>query len=316
MRYQEADHLRCQQAIDHVFDLLQLDVPCSLHDLLAVLEGVRGRSVVLMSSDQLPGTASVVVLKHQDADVICWRAALSELERDSAICHALTHMLFYHSAVPARFCQPGQLSPSEEREADIGGAYLYTQLTLTSHLPSFGVTETTPRYIPLRHLNGTSAPPLLSDVQGMFKMIQHALGASFSFDHLVSLVEQRRKKRLVFETIPMPIGKTGDVISLRDVDLIRLRAGLNPVRSCATRLHECSHLLLGHLPIGDATTPTYAEFRNSQELQQSLSRDQGVTFSPVVEYAAETLATLLLSCVEQSGQERPGMPTFIEQFWR
>ena len=113
-----------------------------------------------------------------------------------------------------------------------------------------------------------------------------------------------RNKPVQLEELSLPIGVTGVCFAFRDMDVVIVCKGLDPLRSLATRLHECVHLVLGHvvrLPL------TYAEFLQSPDLKGAVYRDRTTAYDAPHEADAETLGTLLLACVERRAQERRGV---------
>src|SRR5689334_10906254 len=100
-------------------------------------------------------------------------------------------------------------------------------------------------------------PSVSQEVAQLYAAIIEELSESFSWHLLLAHVAYMRNKPIRIEELALPIGVTGACFAFRDRDVIIVRKGLDPLRSLATRLHECAHLALGHvvrLPL------TYAEF--------------------------------------------------------
>lgn len=156
-----------------------------------------------------------------------------------------------------------------------------------------------------------------ADVTHTFRLITKYLGDSFTLDEILQFVEQCRGKEVVLVEQAMPTGTTGFCFAFRDVDLIVIRQGLDPVRRVAASLHECSHFLLRHIPRVSAGpgTPSFGEFAQSNVQQHAVCRSQETAYDAPQEQAAETLATLLMECVEQKEREQQGMPPTVQEMW-
>ncbi len=140
------------------------------------------------------------------------------------------------------------------------------------------------------------------DVQHVLSIIVQHLGETFSFEQLAWFTTCCRGKPLKIEEQPMPVGITGCCFALRDADVVFVRIGLDPIRSLAVRLHECSHFLLRHVPrfsVG-TITPTYAEFHDHFDLRLATCRS---VYDKPSETSAEMLATLLIARVMKYEQE-------------
>lgn len=140
---------------------------------------------------------------------------------------------------------------------------------------------------------------LPKDVQRAFDAVCWVLGEEFSFSTLVDFIELSRGKPLQIEYDTMPVAITGYCLALQDADLICTRTGLDVILTHAARLHEISHLLLGHISLLSCgpSTPSYAAFLRCRDLQNALYRAHINPYDTPHEFAAETLATLLLGCI-------------------
>jgi hypothetical protein len=153
---------------------------------------------------------------------------------------------------------------------------------------------------------------ILPDVTRVYAEIIEDLGTAFSWNMLLAQVTYKRNKPIHLEEVPLPVGVTGACFAFQDIDVIVVRKGLDPLRSLATRLHECAHLLLGHvrrLPV------TYAEFLRNPDAKDALYRDRTTAYDLPHEADAETLATLLLECIERREQERRHMVITDFRIW-
>lgn len=142
------------------------------------------------------------------------------------------------------------------------------------------------------------------DVAQIYSAIIEELGEAFSWHLFLAHVAYMRNKPVRIEELSLPIGVTGVCFAFRDTDVVVVRKGLDPLRSLATRLHECAHLVLGHvvrLPL------TYAEFLQNPDLKGAVYRDRTTAYDAPHEADAETLGTLLLACVERRAQEQRGV---------
>jgi hypothetical protein len=140
-----------------------------------------------------------------------------------------------------------------------------------------------------------------ANVSHVFNLITSYLGESFTLSEITQFVEQCRGKEVILVEQALPVGTTGFCFAFKDVDLIVVRQGLDPVRRIAACLHECSHFLLQHIPRVSAgpTTPSFEEFTQSVPLQQVVYRSQETAYDTLQEQTAETLATLLMQCMRQ-----------------
>ncbi len=147
-----------------------------------------------------------------------------------------------------------------------------------------------------------------NDVSRTFGLIVAHLGERFSFQELADFIAACRVKELRIEEVQLPVAVSGLCVALQDVDLICTRAGLDPVLSLATKLHECAHLLLRHVPQRSfgSETRTYREFLQQPDLWLALHRDHTSTYDAPHEHAAELLATLLferMTCLDSAISE-------------
>jgi hypothetical protein len=152
----------------------------------------------------------------------------------------------------------------------------------------------------------------MRDVAQVYAEIIAELGAAFSWSLLLAQVAYKRNKPIHLEDVPLPVGVTGACFAFQDVDVIVTRKGLDPLRALVTRLHECSHLLLGHVVV---IPQTYAEFLRNPDAEQHLYRDRTTSYALPHEADAETLATLLLACIERREQERRHMVVADFRIW-
>lgn len=143
------------------------------------------------------------------------------------------------------------------------------------------------------------------EVAQIYATIIEELGESFSWHLFLAQVAYMRNKPVHIEELSLPIGVTGACFAFRDMDVVVVRKGLDPLRSLATRLHECAHLVLGHV----VTLPfAYADVLHDPDIPGALYRDRTTAYDTPHEAAAETLATLLLTSIERNVQERRTMP--------
>lgn len=154
-------------------------------------------------------------------------------------------------------------------------------------------------------------------VHRIFSLITQFLGDAFSVDDIVAFVGQCRGKRVVIQEQPLPAGSTGYCFAFQDVDLIVVRQGLEDMRHRVACLHECAHFLLRHIPRVSAgpTTTTFTEFVRSGELRQAVYRSPITAYDEQQEHDAETLATLLVRCIERNEEEKPRMPRTVQEMW-
>lgn len=148
---------------------------------------------------------------------------------------------------------------------------------------------------------------LSTEVQRAYQSITRELGEAFSLQTLVREISFWRGKPLRVEQTLMPVNISGYCIALQDLDLIRTRAGLDPVLNEAACLHECAHLLLSHLPqlSAGSQTPTYTAFCQDGEGTQMLYRAHATIYDDPREHDAEVLATLLMLCLERDKRSLP-----------
>ncbi len=156
-----------------------------------------------------------------------------------------------------------------------------------------------------------SDPPR-TDVYTAFRLITRHLGATFPLERLLDFIAVCRGKGMVrVEEQVLPIEKSGYCFAFQDVDLIVIRSGLHADRWLHACLHECAHFLLRHIPrvSAGATTPTFDEFVDSTDLRQAVYRsqvlagDHSTAYDTPDEWTAETLATLLLPCIQPRGDD-------------
>jgi hypothetical protein len=152
-----------------------------------------------------------------------------------------------------------------------------------------------------------------SAVQRAVTAVETVLGASFSIDLLIKYVAAVRIKPVQIEEDQMPIAMTGYCVALQDVDLICTRAGLDSTLTRAVKLHELSHLLLGHIPrySTGVDTPTYATFIQRRDLQSADRRDYATAYDAPQERDAELLATHLFDRIRQYEASVPGIARYV-----
>ena len=141
------------------------------------------------------------------------------------------------------------------------------------------------------------------EVRRLFESLVQELGETFSRQLLRAEVMYRRVKLLkTIEDVAFPVGTTGCAVALKDVDLIFVRTGLEPLRRLFTEIHEGAHLLFGHV---QSCPLTLAEFLRYPDLQYAIYRHRAAAYDRPREKAAETLATLLVERVmEYEDQKR------------
>lgn len=157
-------------------------------------------------------------------------------------------------------------------------------------------------------------PDVQREVCRVFDLTRGVLSDTFSFNALADFTALCRKKPLRIEEEALPVAITGYCIALQDVDLICTRRGLDAILMVTARLHEISHLLLGHIPplsMGD-TTPSYTAFMRHRDLRSAFYRTHTSAYEAPFEYAAETLATLLLKC---TFREQNSMPQLARELY-
>jgi len=150
-------------------------------------------------------------------------------------------------------------------------------------------------------------PHVQHEVHRIFGLTQGILSDTFSFNALADFTALCRKKPLRIEEEVLPVAITGYCVALHDVDLICTRQGLDTILMVTARLHEIAHLLLGHIPalsMGD-TTPSYETFMHHRDLRSAFYRTHVSAYETPSEYAAETLATLLLKCIFREQNSMP-----------
>jgi hypothetical protein len=154
---------------------------------------------------------------------------------------------------------------------------------------------------------------LPNSVQRTVTAVETVLGSSFSFDLLVEFVAAVRMKPVRIEEDQMPIGMTGYCVALQDVDLICTRACLDSTLTRAAKLHELSHLLLGHIPhySNGTDTPTYATFIQRRDLQRADRRDSAAAYEAPQERDAELLATHLFDSIRQYESSVPDIARYL-----
>jgi hypothetical protein len=153
------------------------------------------------------------------------------------------------------------------------------------------------------------------EVHQIYSTICNMLGEAFSLDALVTFTKLHRGKPLLIEQDSMVVAISGYCLALQDVDLICTRAGMDKILEQTVQLHEISHLLLGHIPLlsNGSDTPSYTTFRQHREEQEGkIYRSHATAYDAPQEYAAETLATLLLHSILK---EENSMPSIIEEFF-
>ncbi len=147
---------------------------------------------------------------------------------------------------------------------------------------------------------------VLEHVQRTFNVVNQTLGRSYSREKLFWLVERSRGKPLKYEERKLPSGYPGCCFALQDVDVVCVRAGLEPGRKLWVDLHEAGHFLLQHVPrlSFGAETPSYDEYRQHIDqipLDQALCRS---VFDEPPEQAAELLGRSLATIIRRYEQSQ------------
>jgi hypothetical protein len=151
------------------------------------------------------------------------------------------------------------------------------------------------------------------DVARIYGAIIEELGDAFSWHLLLAHIAYMRNRPIQIKELPLPVGVTGACFAFQDTDVVVERKGLDPLRSLTTRLHEWAHLLLGHVVRQPAT---YADFLHTSNMDSAVYRDRITVYDIPHEAAAETLATLLLACIERNEQQRQQMVVqTVKDFW-
>ena len=144
------------------------------------------------------------------------------------------------------------------------------------------------------------------DVKSIFEWIQLCNGVIFSEEDVVAVVKtiaEKGQRKLIVEETPIQSGLSGYTFLLKDVIYVCINSNIDPVRRCGTRLHEYSHIMLNHV----APLPyTYDDFLQARYLHGKQLRHEPITaYDEPVEYAAETLAMLLLEVITKFNESIP-----------
>lgn len=155
--------------------------------------------------------------------------------------------------------------------------------------------------------DGDTIMKVSDEVQRTYKLVVDQLGEAFSFKTLTLLIETLRNKRLHFEQERTPLAIAGYCVALQDVDLIVTRMGMDEILTQTVKLHEIAHLLLRHVPrFSDGpSTPTYKQFQYRRAPKHSVYRAHSTMYDDHREQDAETLATLLLDCINREETSPP-----------
>lgn len=150
------------------------------------------------------------------------------------------------------------------------------------------------------------AEQVTAQVHAMFLSLLEELGETFSHQQFLAEVAYWRVKPLKIREVDFPPGITGGCLALKDIDLIAVRAGLEPLRLLFSELHECAHLLFGHVP---ACSITYQEFLRNPDLQAAVYRELSTAYDTPGEAAVELLATLLVERILRHDEEKRDQST-------
>ena len=158
--------------------------------------------------------------------------------------------------------------------------------------------------------------PLPASVARAWTMLEQRLGSRFTLADLLELISASRGKPIKVVQLPFPVGTDGAVLPLQDCDIIATRIGQDHILTFGTQLHECAHLILGHVPLyvngtRDAT-PTWTTINDGLDglnvayLERLMVQRSPATAYDVPEEAdAELLASLLLEAFERSQHAIP-----------
>lgn len=157
---------------------------------------------------------------------------------------------------------------------------------------------------------------LSASVAQAWAMLARHLGSRFTLAELLDLISASRGKPIEVVELALPIGTDGGVLPLRDCDIIATRTGQDHILTLGSQLHECAHVVLGHVPLyvngtPDAT-PTWATIHTALgELDATYLRSLVVQRSHTTAYDvpeeadAEALASLLMDALDRSQQAVP-----------
>lgn len=153
-------------------------------------------------------------------------------------------------------------------------------------------------------------------VRNKFNKIVSAYGSTFPLDALLTYItlDIRNNKTLHIKSLPLPMHISGFCVGLADCDLIGIRVGLDEHQRLITTLHELSHFILKHVKLyaNGEHTKKLDEFISLIDLSTVTRRDTLIGYSTEIEQAAESLATLLSSCIIDEGTT----PTVIRDLYR
>lgn len=153
-----------------------------------------------------------------------------------------------------------------------------------------------------------------ADVVHAFQHITTLFGPSFTIVDIIRYIEALRQKDIRIEHEGMPTGISGYCVSLRDVDLICIRHGLDHDRALLASLHELAHLLLGHIALHhNEQQVSYIEFTQHRSSANHPPADcvMRSVYDNEQEVAAETLATLLITGIYRQEQETPRLARLV-----
>jgi len=154
----------------------------------------------------------------------------------------------------------------------------------------------------------------MCDVQDVLNRHISDTGEELTFNRLRGDVECCRNKPMLIEIDTMPVGMSGYVVSLRDVDLICINPDLDEILRQIVTLHEMSHLLLDHVMdhIDDGSVPTYDEFKRNRDVQSIMCREYNDAYDTATEQNAESLARALLRSILR---RRDTTPSFARDLY-
>ncbi len=153
------------------------------------------------------------------------------------------------------------------------------------------------------------------EVKHAYELVLHHLGTAFPFEQLLTYIDTRRVKPAGLHIVELHLkpGTTGCALGLVDADVIGVRRRLDTRRYLPVRLHEGAHFLLKHVPkvSPGAEDITLNDFIQLPDLRHALLRDRANNYDKPHEHAAETLARLLLKCINRYNDSTPPIASDI-----
>ncbi len=166
-----------------------------------------------------------------------------------------------------------------------------------------------------------AAHSLPRDLEALHTLITTLLGSSFSYDDLLdALSTLRGNKHIRVDYGPLDGGTLGYCVDLRDCILVMIRKRLGETLDMSTRLHECGHIGLGHLTFVDMTAAQWLhEWNHSPTFRKLLVGHVTCKHEPTVydaphEWAAETMGTVWLDCIEAHAAAIPEVANHLYGF--